>query len=233
MGNPNKVLTVRTVLQVFVFVVLVPFLPLLISWNWHWWEAWVYAMVGILGFVFSRFLAARRHPDILAERARFMQHADIKPWDKTLAALVGLGGALIPITAGLDTRFVWSARDFVLWEELVALILVLAGFVLGSWALIENRFFSGVVRIQRDRGQCVVSSGPYRWIRHPGYAGAVLAYLAVPFLLDSWWACVPSLLLVVALVVRTRLEDSTLMDELPGYRVYAERVRCRLVPRVW
>jgi hypothetical protein len=97
MGNPNKVLTVRTVLQVFVFVVLVPFLPLLISWNWRWWEAWVYAMIGILGFVLSRFLVARRHPDILAERARFIQHADIKSWDKTLVALVGLGGALIPI----------------------------------------------------------------------------------------------------------------------------------------
>jgi L-lactate permease len=85
MGNPNKVLTVRTALQVFVFVVLVPFLPLLISWNWRWWEAWIYALVGILGFVFSRFLAARRHPDILAERARFMQHSDIKPWRPRLA----------------------------------------------------------------------------------------------------------------------------------------------------
>jgi protein-S-isoprenylcysteine O-methyltransferase Ste14 len=233
MGNPNKVLTVRTILQVFVFVVLVPFLPLLISWNWHWWEAWVYALVGVLGFVLSRFLAARRYPDILAERAKFMQHADIKPWDKTLAALVGLGGALIPITVGLDARFDWSARDFALWEELVALALVLAGFALGSWALIENRFFSGVVRIQTDRGQIVVDTGPYRYLRHPGYAGALLTYWFVPFLLDSLLTFIPVLLLSFVLFVRTDLEDRTLRRELPGYKTYAQKTRYRLLPGVW
>ena len=233
MGNPNKVLTVRTVLQVFVFVVLVPFLPLLISWNWRWWEAWVYALVGILGFVFSRFLAARRHPDILAERARFMQHADIKPWDKTLAALVGLGGALIPIIAGLDARFDWFTRDFVLWEELVALTLVVAGFVLGSWALIENRFFSGVVRIQTDRGQTVVDTGPYRYLRHPGYAGALLTYWFVPFLLDSLLTFVPVIFITVVLIIRTSLEDRTLQSELPGYKEYAQKTRYRLLPGIW
>ena len=79
MENPNKVLTVRTILQVFVFIVLVPFLPLLISWKWGWWETWTFAGVNIFGFAISRSLAAKRHPDILAERARFMQHADIKP----------------------------------------------------------------------------------------------------------------------------------------------------------
>jgi protein-S-isoprenylcysteine O-methyltransferase Ste14 len=233
MGNPNKVLTVRTVLQVFVFVVLVPFLPLLISWNWRWWEAWVYAMTGVLGFVLSRYLAARRHPDILAERARFMQHADIKSWDKTLAALVGLGGALIPITAGLDARFDWSTRDFVLWEELVALTLVLAGFALGSWALIENRFFSGVVRIQTDRGQTVVDTGPYRYLRHPGYAGALLTYWFVPFLLDSLWTFIPVFLLSFILFVRTDLEDRALRRELPGYKTYAQKTRFRLLPGIW
>jgi protein-S-isoprenylcysteine O-methyltransferase Ste14 len=227
MAVERRTIPGRAIVQVLVFVVVVPLLPLLISREWGWWEAWVFAAVSILGFGASRRLAARRHPDLLAERAQFTRHDDIK----VLVRLVAFGGAAVPIVAGIDAiygrpAFAWPLKS-------VALLVLLAGYVLSSAALIENRFFSGVVRIQRDRGQCVVSSGPYRWIRHPGYAGAVLAYLAVPFLLDSWWACVPSLLLVVALVVRTRLEDSTLMDELPGYRVYAERVRCRLVPRVW
>jgi protein-S-isoprenylcysteine O-methyltransferase Ste14 len=231
MAVERRTIPGRAIVQVLVFVVVVPLLPLLISREWGWWEAWVFAAVSILGFGASRRLAARRHPDLLAERAQFTRHDDIKSWDKVLVRLVAFGGAAVPIVAGIDAiygrpAFAWPLKS-------VALLVLLAGYVLSSAALIENRFFSGVVRIQRDRGQCVVSSGPYRWIRHPGYAGAVLAYLAVPFLLDSWWACVPSLLLVVALVVRTRLEDSTLMDELPGYRVYAERVRCRLVPRVW
>jgi len=110
---------------------------------------------------------------------------------------------------------------------------LLAGYLLSSHALIENRFFSGVVRIQPERGHYVVSGGPYRWMRHPGYAGALLAYLATPVFLDSWWAGVPAIALAGALVVRTHLEDRTLQDELPGYRDYARRVRSRLVPGVW
>ena len=86
----------RAIIQMLFFVVVVPFLPLLISWHWDWWEAWVFALVCILGFAISRALAARRHPDLLAERARFLQHEDAKPWDKVLAPLVGLGGNAVP-----------------------------------------------------------------------------------------------------------------------------------------
>jgi protein-S-isoprenylcysteine O-methyltransferase Ste14 len=104
---------------------------------------------------------------------------------------------------------------------------------LSSYALIENTFFSGMVRIQTDRGHRVISSGPYRWLRHPGYAGALLAYLATPFLLDSVWTLLPVVFLTAVLVIRTRLEDQTLQAELDGYRDYARRVRYRLLPGVW
>jgi protein-S-isoprenylcysteine O-methyltransferase Ste14 len=213
------------------FVVVVPMLPLLISRHWDWWEAWVFAAVSILGFAASRLLAARRHPDLLVERARSMRHTNVKSWDKVLARLVGFGGAAVPIVAGVDALIGVSVFAWPL--KVAALVVLLAGYVLSSAALIENRFFSGVVRIQHDRGHYVVSSGPYGWVRHPGYAGGLLMYLAVPFFLDSWWAGVPSLFLMVALVARTRLEDVTLMEELPGYRVYAQRVPYRLVPGAW
>ena len=114
-----------------------------------------------------------------------------------------------------------------------ALVVLLAGYVLGSYALITNRFFSGVVRIQTDRGQHVVSSGPYLWVRHPGYAGALLVYMATPFLLDSLWAILSVLLTMAVLVYRTSLEDKTLHEELEGYREYAARVRYRLLPGIW
>ena len=162
-------------------------------------EAWVYAAVCILGFAISRALAARRHPDIIAERARFMQHADAKSWDKVLAPLVGLGGGLIPLVAGLDARFGWSAT-FSAPIRIMSLVIILAGYALTSYALIENRFFSGMVRIQADRNHHVVSAGPYRWMRHPGYAGALWSYLATPLFLDSWWAFLPVLLLAIVLV---------------------------------
>lgn len=233
MENPKNRITARTIVQMLVFIVLVPFLPLLISWNWSWWQAWVYALIGILGFVVSRVLAARRHPDLLAERAKFMQHEDIKPWDSILARLVGLGGGLIPLFAGLDARYGWPGPDFGLIEELIALIVILVGFTLGSWALMENRFFSGVVRIQTERGHHVVSTGPYAWVRHPGYAGALLAYFATPILLDSLWTYLPVIFISIVLLVRTNLEDTILKQELPGYKEYAQRTRFRLLPGIW
>jgi protein-S-isoprenylcysteine O-methyltransferase Ste14 len=233
MENPKIRFTLRTIVQMLVFVVLVPFLPLLISRDWGWWQAWSYALVGILGFVVSRVLAARRHPDLLAERAKFMQHEDIKPWDNILARLVGLGGALIPLVAGLDARYGWPGPDFGLAEELIALVVILLGFAFGAWALMENRFFSGVVRIQKERGHHVVSTGPYAWVRHPGYAGALLTYFATPVLLDSLWTYLPAVFISIVLLVRTDLEDRALKQDLQGYKEYAQKTRYRLLPGLW
>jgi protein-S-isoprenylcysteine O-methyltransferase Ste14 len=232
MNDQQNVITPRVVLQVLFFVVLLPFLPLLISGRWNWWEAWLYAIISILSFVISRILAARRHPDLIAERARMMQHEDAEPWDRRLAPLLGLGGALALLAAGLEARFNWS-QDFAMPLKIIALIIILAGNILGTYALIENRFFSGVVRLQTDRGQHVVSSGPYRWVRHPGYAGALLTYWGTPIFLDSLWTFIPVMFVTVILVVRTNLEDRTLQEKLDGYREYAGRVRYRLLPGVW
>jgi protein-S-isoprenylcysteine O-methyltransferase Ste14 len=232
MSKQEKIFTTRVLLLTGFFVIVIPMLPLLISWRWDWWEAWVYALANILGFVISRVLAGRRNPDLLAERARFTQHDDVKEWDKVLAPLVGLGGGLIPLVAGLDARFGESA-EFGLMVKIVAIAALLAGFAIGSYALIENRFFSSVVRIQTERDHKVVSSGPYGWVRHPGYAGALLYYLASPFLLDSWWTFLPVVFLATALVIRTRLEDRTLQAELAGYAEYARQVPYRLLPGVW
>jgi len=156
-----------------------PFLPLLISWRWGWREAWVYGILSVLSFVVSRLLVARRHPDLIAERARFIQHEDAQSWDKELLPLMGLAGILVLVVAGLDKRLGWSPA-FSLPVKILALALIVGGYILTSYALIENRFFSGMARLQTDRGQQVVSSGPYRWMRHPGYAGALLMHLVTP-----------------------------------------------------
>lgn len=232
MSTQRQLNVTRVIVQVLLVVVLIPLLPLFISWQWDWWEAWIYAFVNIAGFVISRLLAAKRHPDILAERARMTQHEDAKSWDKFLAPVLALGFVFISVVAGLDARFGWT-MGLSLAVELAALLVLLIGWWLGSYALIENRYFSGVVRIQRDRDHHVVSSGPYRWMRHPGYAGALLTYLATPLFLGSLWALIPAILLVIGFVIRTRLEDVTLQAELEGYRDYAEHVRYRLLPGVW
>ena len=228
----SKTFTARVLILMLFSVVIVPFLPLLITWRWDWWEAWIYAGIWILGFAGSRALAAQRHPDLLAERARFMQHENVKPWDRVLSTLVGLGSGLIPLVAGLEARF-GSTFTFSIPVKMVSLGVILAGFVWASYALIENRFFSGVVRIQTDRGHQVVSSGPYRWVRHPGYAGGLVSFWATPFFLDSMWAFLPVVFVTVALVIRTHLEDNTLQNELAGYRDYVKQVHYRLLPGVW
>jgi len=232
--NPKNPLTVRVILQLLVFIVIVPFLPLLISWKWDWWQAWAYGSVGVLGFIVSRLLVNRRHPDLIAERAKMMRHEGTKPWDEVLARLVGLGGALIPLVAGLDAKYGWSQMDYGILVELSALSFIVIGYVIGTWALLENRFFSGTVRIQKDRGHHVISTGPYAWIRHPGYAGALLTYFATPLLLDSPWTFVPVFAMMIVLLVRTDLEDRTLKHELPGYKEYAtKKTRYRLLPGIW
>jgi protein-S-isoprenylcysteine O-methyltransferase Ste14 len=232
MSNQQRLISPRVVVQVLFFMVVIPFLPLLISWRWDWWEAWVYAIICILSFAISRVLAARRHPDLIAERARYMQQENTKPWDKQLAPFLGLGGVLVLVLAGLDALLDWSSA-FSLPVRIVSLLIILAGYALTSYALIENRFFSGTARIQTDRGHQVVSSGPYRWMRHPGYAGAILTYLATPLFLDSLWAFLPTVFITILMVVRTALEDRFLQDELEGYRDYARRTRYRLLPGVW
>lgn len=232
MSQYQKVLSPIVVAQVLVFVLLVPLLPLLISWEWGWWQAWVFAALYILGFAVSRVLAARRHPELIAERARSLCRQDAEPWDRLLAPLATGAGVLILVVAGLDGRLAWSP-PVSLPIRLLSLAVLLAGYALGSYALVENPFFSGVVRIQAERGHRVVSSGPYRWVRHPGYAGGLLTYLASPLFLGALWAFVPVALLAVVLVIRTALEDKTLHERLEGYREYAGQVRYRLVPGVW
>jgi protein-S-isoprenylcysteine O-methyltransferase Ste14 len=117
--------------------------------------------------------------------------------------------------------------------EIVGWIGLLLAMGLVAWVAINNAYLSAVVRIQDDRGQQVVTTGPYRYVRHPMYAADLFFFWGIPLLLGSWWALVPSLLIVVVMIIRTALEDKTLQAELPGYKEYAEKVRYRLVPGVW
>jgi protein-S-isoprenylcysteine O-methyltransferase Ste14 len=107
------------------------------------------------------------------------------------------------------------------------------GMVLVYWAMLANPFLAQVVRIQSERGHQTVSSGPYRYVRHPMYVGILVSYGSTPLLLGSWLALVPFAIMGALLVLRTALEDKTLQAELDGYKEYAQRVRYRLLPGVW
>ncbi len=219
----------KILLQLILVLVVVPFLPMLIPWRWGWWEAWVYALVNIIGFIASRTMISE---DLRRERARATEHENIEPWDLKLVKLISLGLLSVPLSVGLEARF-GSLVTFGLSVKLIAIALLLGGYAFATWALVTNRFFSGVVRIQEDRGHEVVDSGPYRIVRHPGYLGTLIVYLGTPLLLDSIWTYLPVLLLTSVFVRRTALEDLTLQEKLPGYAEYTQRTRYRLLPGVW
>ena len=168
--------------------------------------------------------------DLIAERARVGEGT--KDWDRVLGSLsifLVTPGALI--VAGLDERFGWSQIGLVV--QLLAAGFVILGSALTVWAMASNRYFSGTVRIQTDRGHAVVSAGPYRLVRHPAYLAWCISAPAIPLMLGSLWGLIPSVLGICALLLRTHLEDRTLREELPGYQDYARRVRYRLLPGVW
>jgi protein-S-isoprenylcysteine O-methyltransferase Ste14 len=136
------------------------------------------------------------------------------------------------IVAGLDHRFGWSPL-FPTWLNILGIVLIAFGYAIAVWALAENRFFSGVVRIQTERGHVVCDSGPYRIVRHPGYAGNILPLPGIVLALSSAWTLIPVAVALIIAMIRTELEDRTLQEELPGYREYSQRVRYRLFPGIY
>ena len=198
-----------------------------------WWEAWLLIVILALAMIASRVIMFRTHPELAMERARWTQDRNTKDWDKRLMPIAALyGPALMWLVAGLDKR--WNGSPSLAIElELAAFVVVILGYLISIWAFLENKFFSAVVRIQTERGHSVVSTGPYRWVRHPGYAGGLIGYLATPFALGTLWSFLPAVLTGIALIARTALEYQTLQNELTGYREYAARVRYRLLPGVW
>ena len=217
-------------------VVVYLFIPLVLfvcGGDFSWWQAWVYSLLVVAAGVGGRILAERRHPGLLAERQNIEKFQEAKTWDKVLAPLMALSvGFPLVIVARLNHRFGWSPV-FPLWLILLGIFFIAVGYALAVWALVENRFFSGVVRIQTDRGHVVCDSGPYRIVRHPGYAGNILPLPGIVLALSSLWTLIPAAVALVIVVIRTALEDRTLQEELPGYQEYARRVRYRLFPGIY
>jgi len=198
------------------------------SLGWAW--GWAYLAVYLAGTALTGWLL-RRRPDQIAERGRPAEGAPA--WD----ALLGGGWALLqfialPLVAALDVRLGWTGGVGLAWH-LVGAAAFAAGLGLFGWAMAANAWFSTVARIQPDRGQAVCREGPYGWVRHPGYAGAILLSLGSPLMLGSAWAAIPALAASALMAVRTPLEDRLLRAGLPGYAEYARSVPWRLLPRVW
>jgi protein-S-isoprenylcysteine O-methyltransferase Ste14 len=223
----------RQWIRLVVVYLLIPLMLLICGGDLGWWQAWLYSLLILTAGIGGRMWAEQRHPGLLAERQNIESIQNAKAWDKVLAPLMAVSIAFpMVFVAGLDHRYNWSS-EFPLWLIVNGFILVSFGYAFATWALAENRFFSSVVRIQTDRGHEVCDSGPYRFVRHPGYAGSILAVFGIVLALSSVWTLIPAAVASIITVIRTVLEDQTLQEELPGYRDYARRVRYRLIPWIY
>lgn len=196
--------------------------------DWLW--GWVFVSALAFNVLTLVVLLVPICPELLAERSGLK--AGTKRWDLVLAPLLAYSPLFTAVVAALDFRWGWSP-PFPWAVHAAALVVAVAGSLFTAWAMRANRFFAATVRIQTERGHAVVSGGPYRLVRHPGYLGAAAFAVGLPFVLGSLWALVPAAVSLVTCFVRTGLEDRTLRRELPGYEDYARRVRRRLVPGVW
>ncbi len=196
--------------------------------NWTW--AWIYLGICLVSMLINGAIMLRTNPATIAERGR---PQETKDWDKVVGGLWALAIYFaLPLVAGLDTRFGWTSALNVAWH-VAGVVVLTAALGLTSWAMIANAYFSTAVRIQIDRGHTVCRSGPYRFVRHPGYVGFILQALGTSILLGSWWALIPALIAAALMTIRTALEDRTLQSELPDYQDYVQEVRYRLIPGIW
>jgi protein-S-isoprenylcysteine O-methyltransferase Ste14 len=195
--------------------------------NFLW--GWVYLGVSLLSLILGAAYVLKHNPQAINERGRPAEGQ--KGWDKILMALYFPLFILVYVISGLDARFAWSAVP--LWLHLVGVVLVLAGSALTYGAMAHNKFLSMYVQVAQERGHQVATEGPYRYIRHPMYLSLVLSWPALALLLGSYWALLPGSLASALIIIRTFLEDRTLIKELPGYADYAHHVRYRLLPGIW
>jgi protein-S-isoprenylcysteine O-methyltransferase Ste14 len=199
--------------------------------DWVW--AWGFSAATLVGWLALSLVLARFNPELLNERGkRAKQLPGTMGWDWLILGAYSILLLVTPLVAGLDYRYTWSSpvADGV---KIIGLAILGIGFWLLTWSMMVNRFFEATVRIQTTRNHRTISSGPYRYVRHPGYVGVMLQFIAVPLSLGSWAAWLPALLGVALYILRTGLEDRALTAELPGYADYARQTRYRLFPGIW
>jgi len=202
--------------------------------TWHWWEAWVLVVLWtVFGIVMTNYLL-RYDPALLMERLKLVPlHKEQKPWDKGIMLLFLIASIGLYIIPGFDVlRYGWS-ESLPLWMRGIAMLIHLPCFVFLGWVMRENTYLSQVVKIDKQRGHHVITSGPYALVRHPMYTIMIILLFAVPVALGSRFALLPAVFLTLLLIVRTYFEDRALYTELDGYPEYTRQTVYRLIPGIW
>jgi protein-S-isoprenylcysteine O-methyltransferase Ste14 len=225
----NRTLLATQIVGMIIVFALALFLP---AGTLVWPAGWLFLLL-FFGFVIALSLWLLKHnPALLTERMTGIGKPDQKAWDKVFFALANVVFLAWLVVMPLDAvRFHWS--QMALWLQAIGATLLLCSFYLFFLTFRENAYLSPAVRVQTDRGQMVVSSGPYHYVRHPMYATAIIFLVGTTLLLGSWYGLVLVLILVVAIALRAVQEERTLQAELQGYDEYMAEVKYRLIPYLW
>lgn len=229
-GTKKKFSYRKTMIRSFISIIAIGVAIFALAGRLDYWQGWLFFSIFLI-FMIAASVFFVKKPDLIQERLR--PGPGVKWWDKIFLAVHIPLYFSISLLAALDAgRFHWSPQlPIVLYP--VMFVLILTGSCIICWAMWTNNFFSSGVRIQTDRGHYVVTEGPYRYVRHPGYVGAIIFTPASALLLGSIYALIPVAIDIFLLIIRTYLEDLTLQKELPGYTDYTKQVRFRLIPCIW
>lgn len=200
--------------------------------TWDWPSGWAFlALFAAVTVVISLWLAVT-DPGLLAERMKPPVQAGQKPWDRVFLLLVAVGYfAWLALMAWDARRAAWSHVP--VWVQILGGLLIVASFLGIAWVYRTNSFAAPVIKIQAERHQTVISTGPYAFVRHPMYAFALPQIVGGPLMLGSWWGLAGAALFTLAIAGRTLGEETLLRAELAGYEAYARRVRWRFAPGIW
>jgi protein-S-isoprenylcysteine O-methyltransferase Ste14 len=223
---------VKWLVQTIIWLGLIAILLFVPAGTVNWSGAWVFLVEALVVSVVLGLWLARHDPALLKERLRPpIQKGQSIP-DKIITGLLVLLYLGWFVFMGLDAvRFKWSAVPS--WLAAPGALAFLLACYIAYLAFRENSFAAPVVKIQKERAQTVITTGPYRYVRHPMYAGMIFYLLGAPLLFGSWWGLLWGLALLGLFAIRILIEERTLKKELQGYREYTVRVRYRLIPLVW
>lgn len=221
----------KLVLQTFLWFGLMGVLLFVPAGTLRWPEAWFYLVLMVALSLTLGVALARRDPGLMNERLGPPIQKSQTAADKVLLSVLLAGIFAWQILMGLDFRFGWSAVP--IWLQAAGAVVLLLGIWICYLTMMENSFAAPVVKIQDERGQKVITTGPYAYVRHPMYGGAIFFFAGTALLLGSWWGLASVLVFIVLLGIRTFIEEKTLRAGLRGYDDYAARVRYKLIPMVW
>lgn len=232
MENPqNKLISAYTVLGKTLLTFMVTIVVIFVSaGRFNYWQGWLFVGFYVVFAVLTsgRYICRR---GLVSERLN--PGPGVKWWDRIIFRIFAALCFVIIVVSSFDAgRFGWSS-EFPLFVYVLSNAVMYISYSFIIWAMFTNDFFSSRVRIQSDRGQYVVRSGPYSFVRHPGYLGVIFWLPSLSLVLGSLWGLVPAGLAMITILIRTYLEDQMLKKELTGYIEYSQQVRYRLLPGVW